>query len=251
VRDSRRVGVRPLDARPTSHPRVEVLPLQLASITFPEWHPLTGEGDVLGFALRHRGGVVLFDTGIGDGSDVIDRLYRPVRRSIDEALADHDHRRSDVTAIVNSHLHFDHCGNNSLFPGVPIYAQEVELVAARQPRYTVPEWVAFEGAEYRSIDGDAEVAPGIRVVSTPGHTEGHQSIVVDDGDRPVVLAGQAIYSRAELVDMTGDGPTDEATSIGEDESNPAQYRASARRLMALRPRRVHFSHDREVWERTD
>ena len=99
--------------------------------------------------------------------------------------------------IVNSHLHFDHCGNNLRFPGVPICVQAAEHDAMRDPYYTVPEWVDFEGAEYAVIDGDAQVAKGVRVLSTPGHSPGHQSVVFDTADGAVVLAGRAIYSKAE------------------------------------------------------
>jgi glyoxylase-like metal-dependent hydrolase (beta-lactamase superfamily II) len=222
----------------------DVLPMRLASVVFPDFHPLRGQqGDVLGFAIRHPRGVVLFDTGIGFGSALIDRFYQPERRSLEEALAEHGHQLSDVTAVVNSHLHFDHCGNNHLLPGVPIYAQSVELELARTPRYTVPDWVDFAGAEYRVIDGDEQVARGIRVIATPGHTGGHQSVVLDVGSRPIVLAGQAISSKAELETRLRDGTAgdDEATGEG------PGYLASVQRLLDLRPRRVHFSHDAESW----
>jgi len=227
---------------------LEVLPLHLATFTFPEGTPkLAGQtGEVLGFAVRHRRGIVLFDTGIGEGSELVDRFYRPVRRSLVDALADHDHALADVTAIVNSHLHFDHCGNNALLPGVPIYVQEGELTAARAPRYTVPDWVDFPGAEYRVIDGSAAVHDGIRVLATPGHTSGHQSVVVDAGeDAPVVLAGQAVYTRAEYAHIA------EHRSLPQDDDDAGapddRYLASALTLVDLGPRRVHFSHDAAVW----
>lgn len=226
-------------------PRAEdVLAMHLATVTFPESHPLAGQrGDILGFAVRHDGGLVLFETGIGAGSELIDRYYQPDRRSLDDALADHGHALGDVTAVVNSHLHFDHCGNNHLLPGVPIYAQVDELELARTPRYTVPEWIDFPDAEYRPIDGDTRVAPGIQVIATPGHTGGHQSLVLDGGDAPVVLAGQAIYAKAEYDHIAAHG-----TLLDDDPPpDPERYLASARRIIELRPRRVHFSHDTAVW----
>lgn len=222
----------------------EVLPLHLATVTFPDFHPLRGQtGDVLGFAVRHGGGVVLFDTGIGADSALIDRYYQPARRSLTDALAAHGHELSDVTDVVNSHLHFDHCGNNPLLPEVPIFVQEPELAAAREPRYTVPDWVDFPGATYRVIDGEARVRPGIRVVATPGHTTGHQSLVLDHRDGPVVLAGQAIYSRAEYEHLVEHG-----TLLPDDpQPDATAYLASAQHLIGLRPRHVHFSHDPAVW----
>ena len=227
---------------------LEVLPLHLSTVTFPDFHPLAGQtGDVLGFAVRHATGVALFDTGIGDGSSLIDRYYEPVRRSLADALAAHGHELADVTDVVNSHLHFDHCGNNPLLPGIPIFVQEVELAAARtEPHYTVPDWVDFPGAEYRVLDGETMVRPGIRIITTPGHTRGHQSVVLDDGhDRPVVLAGQAIYTRAEYEHVAAHGTP---LPLGDDIPPPDPTSvASAQRLIDLRPRRVHFSHDVDVW----
>lgn len=222
----------------------DVLPMHLATVVFPQSHPFRGQsGDVLGFAIRHQHGIVLFDTGIGAGNALIDRYYEPVRRSLADALGDHGHQLLDVTAVINSHLHFDHCGNNHLLPGVPIYAQSGELDLARSPRYTVPDWIDFPGAEYRLVDGDAQIAPGIRIIATPGHTGGHQSVVLDQADRPIVLAGQAIYSKAECERIAVHG------TLTDDDPppDPVGYLASANRILGLRPQRVHFSHDAAIW----
>lgn len=226
----------------------DVLPIHLSTVVFPDFHPLRGQvGDVLGFAVRHSRGVVLFDTGIGTDSALIDRYYQPTSVGLEEALAHHGHVLGDVVAIVNSHLHFHHCGNNPLFPGVPIYAQAQELEAAREPQYTVPQWIEFEGAEYRAVDGGADVAAGIHVVPTPGHTTGHQSLVLDARDGAIVLAGQAVYSRVEYDHIR------QHDSVPDVDPAPdkAIYLESARQLVGLDPRRVHFSHDREVWHRPE
>jgi N-acyl homoserine lactone hydrolase len=223
----------------------DVVPLHLADVTFPDWHPLRGEtGTVLAFALRHPTGLLLFETGIGTGNRFIDELYRVQQRGIDAALAAHGHDITEVRLIVNSHLHFDHCGNNDRFPGVPIYVQAAEYQASQDPNYTVPEWVDFEGAEYAVIDGDVQVAKGVRILSTPGHSPGHQSVVFETADGVVVLAGQAIYARAEYEHLKV------RSTVSDDDPppDPQQYLASAARLMQLQPRRVHFSHDSAVWE---
>jgi glyoxylase-like metal-dependent hydrolase (beta-lactamase superfamily II) len=210
----------------------DVLPLHLADITFPEWHPLRGQtGHVLAFALRHPTGLILFETGIGSDSQLIDDLYDIDRRELDAELDAHGHCLDDVRLIVNSHLHFDHCGNNHRFPGVPIYVQ-------------APEWIDFDAAEYVVVDGDSRVARGVRVLSTPGHSPGHQSVVFETADGAVALAGQAIYSKREYEHLQSAG----TVSSEDPPPDPDRYLASARRLMELRPRRVHFSHDLAVWE---
>ena len=222
----------------------DVIQLHLADVTFPDTHPLSGQtGEVFAFAVRHQTGLILYETGIGRGNEHLDNYYQVVHRPIEAALEAHRHRVDDVRLVVNSHLHFDHCGNNMRFPGLPIYVQAPEYEAARRPNYTVPEWVDFEGADYAVVDGDTQVASGVRVMSTPGHTPGHQSLVIDTPSGTVALAGQAIYSKAEYehIRTTGVAPEDDPPP------DPARYLASAARLIELEPRRVYFSHDRAVW----
>ena len=222
----------------------DVIPLHLADVTFPEWHPLHGQaGAVLAFALRHASGLILYETGIGRGNRRIDDYYQVVHRPLEAELEANGHQLGDVRLVVNSHLHFDHCGNNMLFSGVPIFVQATEYEAARQPDYTIPEWVDFAGVEYAVVDGDVQVAEGVRIVSTPGHTAGHQSVVVDTNDGIVALAGQAIYCEAEYRHIQTTGTTND----DDPPPDPAQYLASAMRLVELGPRRVHFSHDPAVW----
>ena len=222
----------------------DVIPLHLADVTFPDTHPLSGQtGEVFAFALRHQTGLLLYETGIGRGNEHLDSYYQVVHRPIEAALEAHGHRVDDVRLVVNSHLHFDHCGNNMKFPDLPIYVQAPEYEAARRPNYTVPEWVDFEGADYAVVDGDTQVASGVRVMSTPGHTPGHQSLVIDTPSGTVALAGQAIYCKAEYeyIRTTGAAPEDDPPP------DPALYLSSAARLIELEPRRVYFSHDRAVW----
>lgn len=126
---------------------------------------------------------------------------------------------------------------------MPIYVQALEYEAARRANYTIPEWVDFEGADYAVVNGDTQVASGVRVMSTPGHSPGHQSLVIDTPEGTIALAGQAIYSRAEYehIRTIGAAPEDDPPP------DPAEYLESAERIIELEPRRVYFSHDRAVW----
>ncbi|MEX0785007.1 MAG: N-acyl homoserine lactonase family protein [Dehalococcoidia bacterium] len=216
-------------------------PLHLADVTLPDFHPLAGQPcTVFAFLVRHPDGVMLVDTGVGGGHDGIDKLYRPVRTPLADALASAGLRPSDVAAVINTHLHFDHCGENRLLPGAPVYVQRAEYEAAQEARYTVREWVDFPRANYVLLDGEAELLPGVLVTPTPGHTPGHQSVVVGAGDGLAVIAGQAAYTAREFAE----GAPDESNA-GWDLD---QYAASLRRLRELRPERAYFSHDAEVWE---
>jgi glyoxylase-like metal-dependent hydrolase (beta-lactamase superfamily II) len=99
------------------------------------------------------------------------------------------------------------------------------------------------GLTYEVLDGEAEVAPGLRLIPTPGHTAGHQSLVLDASEGIVVLAGQALQSRREW-----EGATEPAASGASAARDPA-YPSSVQRLRDLDPVRVHFAHDPEIWER--
>jgi N-acyl homoserine lactone hydrolase len=210
-----------------------IAPLHLADVTYPEGHPRSGVGPVFAFAVGSPRGVVLVDTGIGPAHPVIDRLYRPARHPCDAALGARGIAPGDVVAVVNTHLHFDHCGGNARFAGVPAFVQEAEYTASREPAYTVPDFVDFPGARYELLSGEHEVAPGVRILPTPGHTPGHQSVEVETPEGIAVIAGQAVETLAEYA---GDAPLTDVTAA-----------ASLERLRALAPARVYFSHDAAVW----
>lgn len=179
-----------------------IVPLRLAEFVYPADHPLGGRsGVVFAFAVRHPDGVFVFDTGIGTGHAWIEEHYRPRVRLIDDALAEAGIRLADVVAIANSHLHFDHCGQNRVFSGVPISVQRAEWESARADGYTIREWVDFPGARYELVEGDREVLPGIRLVATPGHTPGHQSAAIETPDGLAVLAGHAESSPARVREL--------------------------------------------------
>jgi N-acyl homoserine lactone hydrolase len=194
---------------------------------------------VLAYLVRHDDGVLLFDTGLGEGEPEVDAHYAPQRRSLPEALQDAGLSTQDITVVVNCHLHFDHCGGNPLLAGTPILAQAGELALARGPEYTLPWLVDFAGASYRELDGEAEIWPGVWIIPTPGHTAGHQSLVVRQPDGTVVLAGQA-HDFA-----TGYGSAVLARRAARDDVAVPPW---LDRLMYFDPRRVLFAHDNAVWE---
>lgn len=218
----------------------DIVSLHLSDVTFPPEHPLAGQtGVVNAFAIRHARGLVLVDTGIGFGNAEIEEDYRPVLYRLGDVLQQHGLSLADVITVINTHLHFDHCGQNNLFPSIPIYVQAAEYAAAHQPDFTIPEWVDFPGATYQQVIADAEVVSNIRIIATPGHTPGHQSVVVETEEGRVIIAGQAVYSASEYVRLL---------TRGELASDPRpQSLASAQRLVQFDPSRVLFSHDHEIW----
>jgi N-acyl homoserine lactone hydrolase len=208
----------------------DVVPLHLANVTYPASHPLAGqEGPVLAFAIRHPDGIVLVDTGIGEGNEWIETNYRPRSRDVREALAGAKLDPDQVRTVINTHLHFDHCGQNRAFPGVPIRVQQAELDLALREGHTIVEWVDFPEASYEAVEGDREIVEGVSVLATPGHTPGHQSVTVRTGDGLVLIVGQAAQ---------------DARSFATGEAD-----ASVGRLRELNADRIHFSHDRAVLRR--
>src|SRR6266571_1692321 len=202
----------------------DVIRLHMGHFTAPEQLPFAGAAVVVdAFLVRHPSGPVLLDTGIGVGLPEVEVMYKPVRSSLDTVLREAGVSVEEIRAVANCHLHFDHSGNNFRFPGVPILAQKVEREAVATPNYTLPGPVAeFDGASFELLAGEAEIAPGVRIVPTPGHVPGHQSFVVDTQEGRIVIAGQAF-----------------------------QYAPWVARLQELDPWRVTFAHDLAIWQRED
>ena len=149
------------------------------------------------WTIDHPAGLVLVDTGMIDSRpEIEDMSPTPHPENIPR----------DVASVINTHLHFDHCGGNRLFPGVPIHVQARELADARSlDDYTIREWVDFDGATYVEHEGEVELLPGIRLLPAPGHTDGHQVVVVETGEGMVVLGGDVGMSFRELDSGTTEG----------------------------------------------
>jgi N-acyl homoserine lactone hydrolase len=226
---------------------VRVIPFLVSEVRLPageqellrrEWWPSYAH------AVVHRDGIFLFDNGVGFGNAEVEATFSPRVTSLEDALGAHGISLADLTGAANCHLHFDHCGQNVRLPAnVPIFVQRAEWDMVHEPDYTVPEWIDVPHLSYEVVEGEVEVAPGLRLIPTPGHTAGHQSLVLDAPDGAIVLAGQAVQSRAEW-----DGGTDPSESGASAAKDPG-YASSVERLRSFAPARVHFAHDPAVWER--
>jgi N-acyl homoserine lactone hydrolase len=125
------------------------------------------------------------------------------------------------------------------------FTQRVELETARQSSdYTLPELVDAPGLVYEELDGEAEVLPGVFVVPTPGHTAGHQTLVVRRRDGTIIVAGQSHDTPSAY---SADFPPWRADRDAHG-SSLLVAPAWIDRLQEFDPARVVFAHDRAVWE---
>lgn len=215
--------VRPAEETSTGSPRVEA---------------------VLGYVVEHSDGVLLFDTGMGSHPDV-DSHYRPSRTYLHEAVRTAGFRLDEITEVANCHLHFDHCGGNPLLAGLPFFAQAKELQEARTTKdYTLPELLDPVGTHWQELSGEAEVVPGVTLIPTPGHTNGHQSLIVRGDDGVVIVAGQ---SHENASAFAADVLALRARRDGVAEPLPV-VSAWMDVLLAMDPSLVVFAHDHSVWK---
>ena len=217
---------------------LEIRRLHLASLAGLDG----GRWPVHGFVVLHPGGAALVDTGVGGPQEVLDD-WRVVNRTVADALAEIDMSPADIGLVINTHLHFDHCGQNAVFHHAPHYVQRAELSRAQTESPELCDWVDFMNARWELLDGDAEVLPRVEVIATPGHTSGHQCVIVrgeGDGDETDVLIGDAAYTPRLYAD-----PSTEKLPAGQASDVPA-WRGSLRKIQSLRPQRVHFCHHTDI-----
>jgi N-acyl homoserine lactone hydrolase len=197
---------------------------------------------VHGFVIKHpRAGAILVDTGVGWPTELV-KEWKVVNRHAADALAEHDLSPADIRIVVNTHLHFDHCGQNAVFKHAPFYIQRSELERARRENDVTSQWFDFAGARFELLDGDAEVADGVRVVATPGHTVGHQSVLVDASDGAAVMIGDAAYTP----DIYRDRDEADLTHWRGQYDDRDAWSESLGRIHEMHPHAVHFCHDTRV-----
>ncbi len=215
---------------------MEIVRLHLAKIG------TLNDAPVHGFVIKHpRAGAILIDTGVGWPTKLV-KEWKIVNRHAADALAEHDLSPADVRIVINSHLHFDHCGQNAVFKHAPFYIQRSELARAREVASPTAEWFDFAGARFELLDGDAQIAEGVRVVATPGHTVGHQSVLVDLDDGTAVMVGDAAFT----ADIYHDVDKADLSKWPGQHSDRGEWTKSLNKLHRLRPRAVHFCHDTHV-----
>ena len=202
--------------------------------------------------VEHDDGLFLLDTGID--LDHINRVLpfelpeQTEEQTIPGQLERCGFGLGDVTVLVNSHLHIDHVGGNQLFEETNVrnLIHERELTQARNHEpfeffgYSDKSW-DYEGANIETFSGDQELASGLTVLETPGHTVGHCSFLLEGGRKSMLLAMDVSYTAAALEKGIQPGfhhtPVDGVRSI-----------ARVKELAAEKDADIFFSHDMEAWQ---
>jgi len=178
--------------------------------------------------IDHPEGKILFDTGFGlEHTQRVLPFEKPEQtpeQSVPGQLALAGYRVDEVTHVVNSHFHFDHCGANDLLHNASFFCHRLEYEAAEHPQ-------SFEALGYSDLSfapqiertpvggrpdpraqgvgtfrprfellsGDTEILDGVRLIETPGHSAGHCSLLVElDSGRKMLFTADAAYGSRSL-----------------------------------------------------
>jgi glyoxylase-like metal-dependent hydrolase (beta-lactamase superfamily II) len=194
---------------------------------------------------------ILIDTGIGELPEKYAKYYRIARKiSLTQSLLTEGLKPEDISIVINTHLHFDHCGNNVLFDNAKFIVQTMELSYARNPdRFQKGGYIKelFESVSYATVDSDCEIVEGVRVILTPGHTPGHQSVIVEVYPGVTEPPGTARSNGARYIYCGDVAPLREnleARNIVGILHNPVEALASIDKLRAIKGTYI-YSHDNE------
>jgi 4-pyridoxolactonase len=156
--------------------------------------------------IEHPDGLFLFDTGF-DLDLVNEKLpfelpEQTPQQTLPGQLELAGFTCDDVDAVINSHLHFDHCGGNKHLRNATTYLHADEIREARSPEpfevlgYADRSW-DHPGATFSLLTGDVELAGGMHLFHTPGHAIGHYSLLVEiEGRRPLLFMADVSYTPA-------------------------------------------------------
>jgi 4-pyridoxolactonase len=158
--------------------------------------------------IEHPDGLFMYDTGYDlDHVKAVLPFEQPQQtadQTIPAQLKACGFDPDQVNFVVNSHFHFDHVGGNKYLTSATTLVNTAELRHAKVPEpfehlgYSDLSF-DFPGTRYERISGDIEIADGIWLYETPGHTAGHYSLLVEMADQPsMIFAGDAAYTHENL-----------------------------------------------------
>lgn len=189
----------------------------LLDMSFATWnhnHGVPFRFPVFAVYVDHPDAKIMIDTGFDkawvERKLPFEKPEQSEEQTISAQLAKIGVRPEEIDVVVNSHLHFDHCSNNKLFPQAKFVFSKSELRHAFVPDpwerlgYD-PELVVMPGMKTELLelgDYEYEVASGVSLILTPGHSSGHLSAIVrpGGGEQPMVFPIDVAYTRHNLED---------------------------------------------------
>jgi glyoxylase-like metal-dependent hydrolase (beta-lactamase superfamily II) len=165
--------------------------------------------------LVHSGGKrILVETGIGAKmSPKLRDIYGVEGPFLNDRLADHGLDPSEIDIVVNTHLHFDHCGGNTriekdkvvaAYPNAKYVVQRGEYEHAKHPNerdhvsYMLENYEPLASAKLALLEADRAIAPGVELVRIPGHTANMQCVKLTGGGKTAFFLADLVPTTAHL-----------------------------------------------------
>ena len=240
---------------------VDLYALTCGHLTIPKAFMLEGvEGTIKvpvpSYLVVHPKGKVLFDSGLhvdsqadaaayaGDFLYSFHDFHFTAGEQIDARLRTIDFDPSSVDLVINSHLHFDHCGGNAQLPNATVVVQRREWEHAHRDDAERKGYLTGDfdtGQLIRLVEGETDIFGDGSAVIIPsyGHTPGHQSLRVRTATTEFLLCGDACYLRQSLDDLHLPGII----------ADPDAALDTLQRFRALEAggTRIMFGHDPTFW----
>jgi 4-pyridoxolactonase len=195
---------------------------------------------VYGVYIDHPDGKYVFDTGFD--LDHVNKVLpfelpeQTPEQTIPAQLAKCGVKPEEIDYVINSHFHFDHVGGNKHLSDATLLTSKYELRSALVPEpferlgYSDLSFYTRGATKVEFIEGDTEIADGLTLFETPGHTIAHYSLVAEpEGRRPMIFCGDACYTFETLERMIVGGfhldPVDSISSLKRIKSMAKDYDA--------------------------
>ena len=167
--------------------------------------------------IRAHGKNILVDTGLGNKLDAKSQVMFAVDRTppLYDSLREHGLAAKDIHMVINTHLHFDHAGGNTVrddgrgvvpaFPKAKYFVQQGEYEDAvkanerTRASYRQENFAPIaQGHQWEFLEGDRELLPGLSVMVTHGHTAHHQAVKIESEGKVALYLGDLIPTISHL-----------------------------------------------------
>ena len=141
---------------------------------------------------------------VGNQTILVDTGPSSRRAWLYRALESKNLAPDDVDVVILTHMHWDHCQNTDMFRNARILVHPTEMDYARNPNlmdFAVAQYMAdmVDKMKLELVSEGDTVVDGVSIVETPGHTKGHISVAVSDGNETVLIAGDALPDSGTIV----------------------------------------------------